>query len=78
MVSFNGLNDTSERDEFRLQNEVEDLNIRLLIAEGLARDAESAAKTAQEEAKLWRKRYEELESFKIKYEEMKNYFRLQK
>jgi hypothetical protein len=62
-------NNTDKRDESGLPKKVFDLNIRLMIAESLARKAETAARVAQEEAELWRKRYEEAKSYKIEYEE---------
>ena len=74
---LDGSNDADEREGSGLRNKLFDLNIRLMIAEGLARDAEIAARTAQEEAQLWRKRYEEAESYRIKYEEIRSHFGLQ-
>ncbi|KAI4709580.1 hypothetical protein J4E89_005596 [Alternaria sp. Ai002NY15] len=76
IVALDEANDADERDGSGLRNKLFDLNIRLMIAEGLARDAEIAARTAQEEAQLWRKRYEEAESYRIKYEEMRSHFGL--
>jgi hypothetical protein len=64
MLAFERLNDTGERDESGLRRMVFDLNIRLMIAEGLARDAETAARTAQEEAQIWMKRFEKAETYK--------------
>ncbi|KAI4952199.1 hypothetical protein J4E91_003661 [Alternaria rosae] len=77
IVALNGSNVADERDSSGLRNKLFDLNIRLMIAEGLAQDAETAARTAQEEAQLWRRRYEESEPYKAKYEEMRNHFNLQ-
>ncbi|KAI4939764.1 uncharacterized protein J4E92_001050 [Alternaria infectoria] len=77
IVVLDGSNDADEREGSGLRNKLFDLNIRLMIAEGLARDAEIAARTAQEEAQLWRKRYEEAESYRIKYEEIRSHFGLQ-
>ncbi|KAI4670933.1 uncharacterized protein J4E88_009685 [Alternaria novae-zelandiae] len=77
IVALDGSNDADERDSSGLRNKLFDLNIRLMIAEGLARDAETAARTAQEEAQLWRKRYEEAELYRIKYEEIRSHFGLQ-
>jgi hypothetical protein len=77
MLAFERLNDTGERDEYELRRKVFDLNIRLMIAEGLARDAETAARTAQEEAQIWMKRFEEAESYKTRYEEVRDSFGLQ-
>ncbi|KAI4646920.1 hypothetical protein J4E93_005144 [Alternaria ventricosa] len=78
IMVLDGSNDADEREGSGLRNKLFDLNIRLMIAEGLARDAEIAARTAQEEAQLWRKRYEEAETYKAKYEEIRNHFDLQK
>ena len=75
-MALDEANDADERDGSGLRNKLFDLNIRLMIAEGLARDAEIAARTAQEEAQLWRKRCEEAESYRIKYEEMRSHFGL--
>lgn len=76
-MALDGSNNADERDSSGLRNKLFDLNIRLMIAEGLAQDAETAARTAQEEAQLWRRRYEESEPYKAKYEEMRNHFNLQ-
>ncbi|KAG9194671.1 hypothetical protein G6011_04706 [Alternaria panax] len=74
--AFDGL-DTGERDESGLRKKVFDLNIRLMIAEGLARDAETLVRKFQQEAQLWKERYEGAESYKTRYEEIRNRFGLQ-
>jgi len=76
IMVLDGSNDADEREGSGLRNKLSDLNIRLMIAEGLARDAEVAARTAQEDAQLWRKRYEEAETYRAKYEEIRNHFNL--
>ncbi|KAH6882732.1 hypothetical protein BKA58DRAFT_373832 [Alternaria rosae] len=48
IVALDGSNDADERDSSGLRNKLFDLNIRLMVAEGLAQDAETAARTAQE------------------------------
>jgi hypothetical protein len=73
---MSGSNDMGKRDESGLRKKVFDLNIPLVIAEGLARDAETTARTAQQEAQIWRECYEGVESYKIKYEVIRDRFGL--
>ncbi|KAI4623786.1 hypothetical protein J4E80_003598 [Alternaria sp. BMP 0032] len=77
MAELDESNNAGERDSPGLRNKLFDLNIQLMIAEGRARDAETVAQKAQVESQLWKKRYEEAESYRIKYEEIRSHFGLQ-